>query len=244
MRKKTTEEFIAQAKEVHGDKYDYSCVQYEGMHTKVDLFCLEHGKFALTPTHHVHRRMGCVQCNCGIEAKTYTRDIYLRKVISLHAGKYQYTNLIFTSSKDLVVVTCPIHGDFKIRAGHHASGVGCCQCGRGTRKHSKLAIAWLAEVAARDGVEIRHAENGGEYKIPSTRYEVDGYCDSTNTVYEFYGDAWHGNPKKFSPDEVCHPRKAITAGELYHRTLTREDKIRSMGYQIVTIWESDWRGKS
>lgn len=35
MKKKTQEEFINEAKEIHGDKYDYSKVEYNGFHEKV-----------------------------------------------------------------------------------------------------------------------------------------------------------------------------------------------------------------
>lgn len=44
-KKKTTEEFIEEAKKVHGDKYDYSKVKYINRNTKVCITCLNHGEF-------------------------------------------------------------------------------------------------------------------------------------------------------------------------------------------------------
>ncbi len=53
-----------------------------------------------------------------------------------------------------------------------------------------------------EGIYIQYALNDGEYQIPGTRYKADGYCSETNTIYEFHGDYWHGNPSKFSPTDI------------------------------------------
>jgi hypothetical protein len=106
-------------------------------------------------------------------------------------------------------------------------------------KFSYQSIAWLEHIMYQENVHIQHAENGGEYNIPNTRYKVDGYCQETNTVYEFYGDFWHGNPSVFESNffnAVCYK----TAGELYIKTLERERIITQLGYNLVTMWESQW----
>ena len=48
-RKKTKEQFIAEAKNVHGDKYDYSKVVYIDANTKVTIICPIHGMFFQKP---------------------------------------------------------------------------------------------------------------------------------------------------------------------------------------------------
>lgn len=91
----------------------------------------------------------------------------------------------------------------------------------------------------KEDLYIQHAENGGEYRIPGTRYFVDGFCEETNTIYEFYGDVYHGNPL-FNPNAKCHPyNKGITAKTLFQRTMEREQKIRELGYNIIVKWEND-----
>ena len=53
MRKRiTNEEFVAKTKEVHGDRYDYSKVEYKNSHTKVCIICPEHGEFWQIPNSH------------------------------------------------------------------------------------------------------------------------------------------------------------------------------------------------
>ena len=71
--------------------------------------------------------------------------------------------------------------------------------------------------------------------------QVDGYCKETNTVYEFHGDVYHGNPELYSDEQNCHPfDKTVTAGELYRKTKEREAAITSLGFNLVVIWENEW----
>lgn len=90
-------------------------------------------------------------------------------------------------------------------------------------------------------VNIQHAGNGGEYRIPNTCMSADGYCSETNTIYEFDGDVFHGNPNIYGPTDKCHPfNKTTTAEQLYNDTLTKHNRLRNMGFTLVTIWESDF----
>ncbi|MGI0075842.1 MAG: DUF7487 domain-containing protein [Nitrosopumilaceae archaeon] len=107
--------------------------------------------------------------------------------------------------------------------------------------YSYKAITWLESIIKKENTFIQHALNEGEFKIPNTRFLVDGYCKETNTVYEFYGDLFHGNPEIFEPTEKCHPFDLnITAGELYRRTIERENLIKEMGYNLIVVWENKW----
>lgn len=45
MKKLTANEFIKQARNVHGDKYDYSKVEYVNSKTKICIICPIHGEF-------------------------------------------------------------------------------------------------------------------------------------------------------------------------------------------------------
>ena len=110
--------------------------------------------------------------------------------------------------------------------------------GRPPKKFGAMAVAWLKRVAKEQGIHIQHAGNGGEVKIMGTPYRVDGYCEETNTIYEFHGDYWHGNPVVYDRDEMRHGK---TMGEYYDNTIERENVLRSMGYNLVVMWESDWK---
>lgn len=63
MRKLTTEEFIKKAKAIHGDKYDYSKVEYVNKRTKVCIICPKHGEFWQLPNNHIRQKQGCPKCS-------------------------------------------------------------------------------------------------------------------------------------------------------------------------------------
>ena len=72
-KKLSLEEFIEKAKEIHGDKYDYSKVEYINTKTKVCIICPEHGEFWQTPGSHLNGS-GCPECgnNNNKLKQTYT----------------------------------------------------------------------------------------------------------------------------------------------------------------------------
>ncbi len=141
---------------------------------------------------------------------------------------------------------------FRVIKGHYR-GIGGLEddfdykFGKTPTYYSQKAIAWLRSVENSQDISIQNAEKGGELRIPigETFIQVDGYCRSTNTVFEFHGDVYHGNPRKFDSSDLCHPfDKEITAGELYHKTTQREELIRSLGFNLVVMWEDEWDLKS
>jgi len=139
---------------------------------------------------------------------------------------------------------------FRIIRGHYrgSGGVdwdGNYKFGKSPSYYSLKAIRWLRSIENEEGVSIQHAEKGGEWRIPigESHIQIDGWCKETNTAYEFHGDVYHGNPEKYDPEEICHPfQKGLegTAGYLYEKTMQKEDAIRSRGFNLVTMWESDW----
>ena len=56
------ENFEQKARDLHGDRYDYSNVNYTGANTKVTIICSEHGEFQQTPSKHVNCKHGCPKC--------------------------------------------------------------------------------------------------------------------------------------------------------------------------------------
>lgn len=60
-RLKKTDCFIEECIKTHGDKYDYSKVEYVNNHTKVCIICPEHGEFWQTPSKHISGQ-GCPKC--------------------------------------------------------------------------------------------------------------------------------------------------------------------------------------
>ena len=57
-------------------------------------------------------------------------------------------------------------------------------------KQSNVAVKWLSYISEKEDLCIQHARNGGEKRFGD--YSLDGYCEETQTVYEFQGCFWHG----------------------------------------------------
>ena len=229
----TINEFINKSKIIHEGKYDYSNVEYINNHTKVNIICIKHGIFEQTPQGHLSGR-GCIKC---ANKYNYTTKEWIDKAIKIHGDIYDYSNVEYISAKNSISIICKIHGIFKQMPQVHLRPAGCYLCN--PTRHSKSQIKWLDFISSYNQIKIQHAENEGEYVIPSTKYSADGYCLETNTIYEFHGDFWHGNPTKFNPTDI-NPISNKTFGELYQRTLDREQEIKNLGYNLIIIWENDW----
>jgi intein-encoded DNA endonuclease-like protein len=68
--KNSLDTFIKRAREIHGDKYDYSKVEYKNSKEKVCIICPVHGEFWQTPSNHLMGK-GCRQC--GLEKRSAER---------------------------------------------------------------------------------------------------------------------------------------------------------------------------
>lgn len=129
-KKRTREEFIAQARLIHGDKYAYDKVDYKNDLTKIIVTCPIHGDFSITPDAHIHSKQGCKQCAIENRALNFrlSQDEFIRRATEKHAGKYSYDKVNYRDSHTMVIITCPIHGDFKQLPYHHLNGHGCRKC--------------------------------------------------------------------------------------------------------------------
>lgn len=101
-------------------------------------------------------------------------------------------------------------------------------------RKSRISNIWLCQIEKNIGSYLIR-----EYHIPNTLYHADGYDPNTNTIYEFYGDFWHGNLNKFPAEEI-NPITKTSFQELYNKTIIRQKLISDLGYNFVYIWESDF----
>jgi hypothetical protein len=138
MAKLTTEDFIRKAREVHGDKYDYSKVEYITAKAKVIIICSKHGEFLQKPYHHYHSKSSCPKC---VGRNKSTNDI-IDKFIAIHGNKYDYSKTIYVNVKTKMTIICPKHGEFLQNAPNHLLGKGCHKCaGRGLTKEDFIKEA-------------------------------------------------------------------------------------------------------
>lgn len=118
----TKETFIEAARKIHGDKYDYSLIDYKNQRINIKIICPIHGVFEQSPTNHL------VGCGCPKCAKETTKDKFIKKAKVIHGDKYNYDKINYKDYRTPIIVTCKEHGDFKIKPTKHISGFGCPKC--------------------------------------------------------------------------------------------------------------------
>jgi hypothetical protein len=130
LKKKTTEQFIQETKLVHGNKFDYSLVNYTGRNNKVKIKCLQHGIFEQTPAAHLNGQ-GCPKCKgekTGKLKRSNTKE-FVERARKVHSNVYNYSLVNYKNSKLKVKIICLIHGEFEQDPGSHLAGCGCPECG-------------------------------------------------------------------------------------------------------------------
>jgi hypothetical protein len=122
-KNKTTEQFVQEARLVHGDKYDYSKSDYKGKDIKVVIICPVHGDFTQRPHNHLQGQ-GCPKCSGHYMDTEYFKE----KASKVHKGKYIYNLVEYVNNEQKVKIICPIHGEFLQTPHEHLSGCGCRKC--------------------------------------------------------------------------------------------------------------------
>jgi hypothetical protein len=225
-RRNGVEEFIKSSKKIHKNKYDYSKVNYIGNKIKVKIFCPLHGFFSQRPNDHMMGR-GCSKCSNS--CKSNTKD-FIKKSKLIHGNKYNYSKVNYKNAYTPVILICKKHGEFLQKPNGHLSKEGCRKCAY--EKNLCYSVSKNeTEFLNYNDIKIRSKYIRGYY--------VDGYDEKTNTIYEFLGDYWHGNPEKFDLNKL-HVQLNKTFGMLYEETFTRFSHLKKGGYTIKYIWENDW----
>ena len=128
------EVFIAKAKSIWGDRFDYSEVKYINNRSKVIVRCIEHDlHFKITPSNH-KSGPGCPECKISTikEALAMTQEDYERICRSIHGNEYIYGKYCGMNSP--IRIKCLVHGWFTQIANDHRRGSRCNKCAMETRK--------------------------------------------------------------------------------------------------------------
>ena len=145
-QKSNTQEFISKARIVHGEKYDYSLVDYTNNHTQIEIICMEHGSFFQSPKDHLSGR-GCPTCGRersieDIKSRMMlSKDGFIKRANEIHGYRYDYSNVNYKDTKTKIEIICKEHGSFFQSPNKHMQGNGCPTCGRErTIEHNFLTL--------------------------------------------------------------------------------------------------------
>jgi hypothetical protein len=227
------EEFISRAKICHGGKYSYDEASFKNVSSSVTIICPDHGTFKQRGSDHLQGK-GCRRCmgESNRELFTMTIEEFIMKAQTCFGDRYDYTSVVYKGNKKPIIIICNKHGVFEMTPNNHLRGHGCPRCA--IAPISKISQKWLDLL----GVPKEYRER--RLSIERQVIVVDALDPTTNTVYEFWGDFWHGNPKVYVSDKINHRRK-MTFGELYEKTVERRLMIIEAGYNLIEIWENDFK---
>ena len=228
-QQRTTEEFIQCAKEIHGDYYDYSLVEYTGSFIKIKIICPIHNKFLQNPSQHLNGN-GCPEC--GRERIKLTTPEFIQRASEIHNNEYDYSKTIYEDIFKKVIIICRKHGEFIQTANDHLCACGCPECQNNSI--SKEETKWL------DSLNIPKSLRNNYMYAGNRRIKPDAFDPITNTVYEYWGDFWHGNLNKFKAEDI-NPKNKFTYGELNRITQEKRKLILENGYNLIEIWSSEWK---
>ena len=176
----TTELWIEKAKKVHGDKYDYSNVNYINNRIPVEIICNIHGPFFQIPYSHLAGK-GCNECAKINKAlhKTSNTEKWVEKAKKIHGDKYDYSKSIYTKATERINIICKKHGMFSQRASDHLSGYGCPKCG-----YEKVS----ADLLSNKENFVKKAN-----KVYSNKYTYDNFIYINNKTPSYVTCKKHGD---------------------------------------------------
>jgi hypothetical protein len=234
------EEFVEKAEKLYPGKYTFEKFIYTSATDYGIMTCKKHGDFEQIP----NRFFNGMECReftkiSFSEKKSVGVKAFVERSNEKHKNKYSYDKVIeWKGVGTKVEIFCPTsdHGYFLQTPHAHMRGLGCPKC---THIISDGCIEWLDSLGIPN--DNLHREVLIRLEPNRRKIKADGYMPETNTIYEYNGDYWHGNPNnpKF-PHDVVQPKTKKTYGELYQNTLIRDARIKAAGFNLITIWESDW----
>lgn len=224
--KLTTQEFIRRANILHDSYYNYSKVDYQHGRIKITIICPVHGDFSQDPNTHLEGK-GCQKCKAVKTAKalSYTTDDFVKKAITVHGDKYDYSNVSYSGSTNKVTIRCFKHGLYDQPAYRHLRGHGCSEC----------AIDGF-KLSSEDFLNRSNTIHGDRYNYDLTTY-INGYTKVKIECTEH--GVFEQTPSSHLNGTGCPNCHSSKGEELIARILkknnipfTREYKIPTSGYKF------------
>lgn len=175
-----TEKFIEKARSLHGEKYDYSKVNYTNNRSDIEITCNDCGlEITTKPINHYR----WAKCFCEVANRALvTEDTWESMAREVHGDRYDYSKVVFTQAKDEVEIVCKEHGSFwqpitkHIRVSNH-----CPKCARAlvASKMSKSIEQFRAE--ATEFHKGLYIYDDAEYITVSTKLKI--FCTTCQSHF-------------------------------------------------------------
>lgn len=194
---KSNEIFINNAILSHGNKYDYSLVNYVDSKTKVKIICPIHGIFEQTPNGHL-KGNNCDKCGGSCDL---TIDEIIKKAKLIHGDKYDYSLTKCVKTNKKIKIICSKHGEFNQILNGHLQGQGCPIC-KESKGENKIRL-YLEEnnfkyIHQHKFIECKHKK-----VLPFDFYLPDyNICIEFNGTQHYKPVKWFGGDKNFETQQL------------------------------------------
>lgn len=137
-RRDKMHEYLARARKIHNNKYDYSLVTSIFTNKEyIDIICPIHGKFNQAVSSHVNTKQGCPRCGGNFKKTT---DEVLKEIKEVHGNKFIYPKFDYTNNKQKIEIVCCKHGSFFQAVKEHIKGGGCPKCAPNAKMNLDIFI--------------------------------------------------------------------------------------------------------
>ena len=213
----TTEEFIKQAKDVHGDKYLYDAVEYKNIRSEVKIFCKACSKYFMQIAgKHIHSKHGCPACG---RTKKLTTEEFIFRSKELHGDLYSYDKVNYKNAHTKVKIFCKVCKKYFYQKpyGHFNLKQGCPICGKIKSSESRKLTFEEFYDRAIDIHGDKYDYSQVEYKNNSTKVKI--YCNTCQSIFEQspnkHLDHQHGCPLCYKEGGAFSP---TYYGKQFHKS--------------------------
>lgn len=169
---------------------------------------------------------------CPVCLNSIKKNIeYCKEIAKSKGGKC--LSIEYKNNKDILIWECGTENPHKWEASLNrvaSHNSWCPYCNNG---HSEPEIAWL------NSLNVPKEFKNKTIKINNRTFKPDAIDEINKIIWEFYGHYYHGNSNKYEPNDINFFNKK-TFEQLYKETIEREQFLKSAGYTLITIWESDF----
>ena len=216
-------EFVARAKNIHGNKYEYLEASYSGVSNKMEIRCNIHGAFKQRAGSHLSGN-GCLKCHQ--ESTRLSLAEFIQNARKVHGENYDYSKVIYTGNKHPVEIICYRHGSFWQKPNTHVSsknGCGLCCESKGERQ--------IANILNKYSVEFFR-----EYRIKPHLFRYDFFIPKYNVFIEFHGHQHYWPVKIFGGDDEFEKTK--------NRDRKKQQLVNVFGGKLIVLTYLDFKDDS
>lgn len=220
-RRVSFEDFLLQAREVHGNKYSYFKDSFSKISARTKINCSIHGDFEQMADAHIRQASGCPKCGAvsQIGKRRMSKEDFILKSKAVHGDKYNYSKVVYKNSRENITIICPVHGEFYPAPGNFLLGSGCPKCSL-IEQHEKQKKS--VEDFINDSIKV----HGDKYDYSEVKYNggkvfVEIICKKHGAFHQSPNNHQRGNGCPFCNSSKGEKRIKLILDNLEVRYFTQ-----------------------